>query len=205
MCTNGTECIQCKENFLAFAENTICDTCQININYIKNELTENLITTYANEYINKNKNKYSIVDHYVNNDANYTITIFRAWFCTNSLLQNDYFEINSEIITNKLRNNLKNSKHYVIEYVNNKFKNYFQIYDNEQTRKINIKDDCPDCLEGNNLKLTNNFTSEINDNLGEVMKTKIFENNIDIFSKDNPIFSDMCKNFTIENIDIPLK
>ena len=28
----------------------------------------------------------------------------------------------------------------------------------------------------------------------------MIENNIDPFSKDNPIFTDICKNFTIERI-----
>ena len=31
------------------------------------------------------------------------------------------------------------------------------------------------------------------------------ENEIVILNKDNPISTDICKNFTIESIDIPLK
>ena len=53
--------------------------------------------------------------------------------------------------------------------------------------------------------ITNNFTEEINNHFSKVILNKINEFNIDIFDKDFYIYSDLCKNFTIQNIDIPLK
>ena len=199
ICTNGIECIQCSENFITFADDKVCDICKLNINTITEELSNDLIKKYINDYINKNKNLYSVVDFYINEEQNYTITIFRTWYCTTLLLQNDYFEINTEDINNKLRYNLKNSKHYVISYINYKYKNYIEIYDNEENQQINFSEN------DNILKITNNFTKEMNISLGEIIQNKIKENDINIFDKDDPIFNDICNNFTVENIDLPIK
>lgn len=57
----------------------------------------------------------------------------------------------------------------------------------------------------NNIKIKNNFTEEINNYISKVVLEKINDNNIDIFDKDFAIFNDLCKNFTIQNIDIPIK
>ena len=205
VCSNGTECIQCSENFLLFADNTVCDICKININYVNDELSNDLIKKYINNYINENKNIYSKVEHYINEESNFTIIIFRAWYCTSSLIYDDYFEVNTEELTNQLKYNLDNSKQYVICYVNYKYKNYIEIYDVEKNEQININGNCSNCLEGYNLKITNNFTSEMNYYLSEVIQNKTIENDIDIFNKDDPIFNDICKNFTIENIDLPIQ
>ena len=206
ICTNGTECIQCSDNFITFDDNKICDDCKLNINYINPALSSDLIKYYVNEYINANAYLYSVVDFYINEEYNYTITIFRSWHCTKLLLQNDYFEINTEEIDNILRYNMKNSNHYVIAYINYKYKNYIEIYDNIDSQQININDgNCTDCLNNSLLKITNNFTKEINIILGKVIQNKIKENNLNIFDKDEPIFNDICANFTIENVDFPIK
>lgn len=41
--------------------------------------------------------------------------------------------------------------------------------------------------------------------MGNVITYKIIKNNIDPFNKNDSIFNDICKNFTIEEIDIPIK
>ena len=60
-------------------------------------------------------------------------------------------------------------------------------------------------MNENNLKLTNNFSEEINNYLSEVIIKKIKENNFDIFDKDFYLFNDLCKYVAFQNIDIPLK
>ena len=45
----------------------------------------------------------------------------------------------------------------------------------------------------------------MNSELGKVITNKIIENDIDPFNKNNPIFDNICKNFTIEEIDIPIR
>ena len=39
---------------------------------------------------------------------------------------------------------------------------------------------------------------------GELIKNIISNNKIDIFDSEDPIFNDICTNFTISGIDIPL-
>ena len=183
----------------------IYNNCLINIKYINEEITNELIRNYILDYISKNSTINSIVNHYINNNYNFTITIFRICNCTNLLLKYDYFEINSDNIVNKIKYNINNLKDYVIIYINYKYKNYFEIYDLYENKSINIRRNCNDCFEKNNLKITNNFTEEINSILGKVITNKIIENNINIFNTSSPIFNNICENFTIEEIDIPIK
>jgi hypothetical protein len=204
ICNSGDKCIQCKENFLTFAENTVCDICTVNLTYINDDFSQSLIEQKTLDYINNiNKNNndknYSFVQQYINNNKNFTITIFRTWYCTADLLKTDYFEINNEQITNQIKNILNSNKYYVTAYVNYQYKSYIEIYSNEENRFINeINNICKECTEGNNIIVTNNFTEELN-SLGKVVTTKIIENEIDIFNKDSPIFTDICKNFTIQS------
>ena len=181
--------------------------CIINIIYIKDSLSNNKLMEYIYDYINRISGNLGNlpVNHYINNNLNFTITIFKEWKCTNSLLNHGYFEINPSAIFDKLRKKSNYEKDYIFIYVNRIYKNYIEIYDIREKRKINIYSICPECLRGNNLKIINNFTREINSELGQVLTNKMIENNIDPFSKDNQIFTDICKNFTIESIDIPIK
>ena len=177
----------------------------IKINYLKDNLTIDEISKYVYDYMNNVSYNNSLVNHYINNDLEYIITIFNIWYCTNELLKFDYFEINPNILFNKINNNLSNRNNYIFLYTNLNYKNYIEIYDKSEKIKINIDSICPDCFEGNNLIIKNNFTNEIINELGKVIMNKIIENNIDPFNKDEQIFNNICKNFTIETIDIPIK
>ena len=98
--------------------------------------------------INKNNNdkNYSFVEQYINNNKNFTITIFRTWYCTADLLKTDYFEINNDQITNQIRTNLNSDKYYITAYVNYQYKSYIEIYSNEGKRFINeINSICKEC------------------------------------------------------------
>ena len=181
--------------------------CTVNFDYITEDLNSSIILRYINNYINKKSNSYinSSVNHYINNNLNFTITIFNAWYCTHLLLEYDYFEINPNKIVHKIKNNLNNMNYYIFVYINYKHKSYVEIYDLFEKKKINIKQICPECLERNDLYLINNLTQEIYSSLGKVITSKIIENNIDPFKKTSQIFNNICKNFTIEGIDVPIK
>ena len=45
----------------------------------------------------------------------------------------------------------------------------------------------------------------MNSELGSVIMNKIMEYNINPFNKEEEIFNNFCKNFTIKEIDIPIK
>ena len=182
-----------------------CNDCKINMNYSNENLTNITILKYIYDSFNKVLYYNSFVSHYINKEMNYTITIFNTWFCTNELLKYDYFEINPNVIFNKISHNFSSQIDFIFVYINNNYKNYIEIYNISDINKININSICHDCLEGNNLIIKNNFTNEIYDELGRVIMNKIVENNIDPFNKDEQIFNNICKNFTIETIDIPIK
>ena len=184
-----------------------CNDCLLKIRYISENLTTNIIYKFVYDYINETSiNLYKLpVNHYINNHLQFSITIFNTWYCTNLLLEYDYFEINSNLIFDKINNKSKNTKDYIFVYINMKHKNYIEIYDKLEENKININLICPDCLKENDLILKNNYTNEIYSELGKAITYKIINNNIDPFKKNNQIFNDICKNFTIKEIDIPLK
>ena len=185
-----------------------CNDCTMNIDKINYNLTNFILPSNIYNYINETTIPNYIVNHYFNTSLNYTITIFNKWQCTNLLLEYDFFEINPAIIYNKLNTNLNpNNTHnnYIFVYINHNYKNYIEIYNPFEIRKINIELNCPECFEENNLIIKNNFTSEIYNELGPVIMDKIIKNNIDPFNKDEEIFNNICKNFTVREIDIPIK
>ena len=172
------------------------------IKSINDKITNETIKKYINDYYN-NKKINKTVNHYINKIDNFSITIFKDWFCTEELLQYDYFEINTSKIYNKIKN-LNNSNYFIYIYVNYNYNNYFEIYNTNNKKSLfNIEQLLN--LDENNIKIKNNFTEEINNYFSEVIVNKIIENNINIFNMDHFIFNDLCKNFTIQNIDIPIK
>ena len=207
ICANGTECIKCSEedNYTFFDYNRVCDTCKVNINYINEEFSYDLFKNYTDNYINENMNLFSNVSVYINEENNFFIIIFRAWYCTSSLFENGYFEINVDDLVKKLSNYLNTSEHFVISYVNYNYNNYLEIYDIEKNLLININENCPDCLSQNILKIRNNIHKKLNSTLGEVILNKINDYNIKIFDKNDPIFNDICLNFTLDNVDLTIR
>ena len=183
--------------------------CIIEIENTTEELTYSILEKNLKDYNNilKSINK-SFVNHIINKNLNFTITIFKDWICTNLLLEYGFFEINPSTIYYKINNStyIYDKNNYIFVYTNHNYKNYIEIYDiYEEKNVINNRSFCPGCLEGNNLKIINNLTQEMNSELGKVITSKIIEDNIDPFNKNNPIFDNICKNFTIEEIDIPIR
>ena len=182
------------------------DNCNINIMPIINNLSYSIITKLTSQYVNSTNNS-SQVSLYINDDNNYTITIFNNELSTNFLIRLGKFGINTDKITNEIKNNLNlnDSNNFIISYTNYNYKSYIEIYDEETGQLIDLKTICPKCYEESWLKITNNYTEELLNILGDAMTNKISENNLNIFDKENPIFNDICHNFTIEGIDVPLK
>ena len=130
-----------------------CNNCLINIIYIKDNLTINLTSKYIDNFINESLNNiYNFhVFHYINNDLNFTITIFNQWYCTNLLLEYDYFEINQKLLLDRILNNLNNNKDYIFVYINMKSKSYMEVYNLSEKIRINLNLICQHCFEDNIL------------------------------------------------------
>jgi hypothetical protein len=104
--------------------------------------------------------------------------------------------------------NTRISEPYIIVNINHDNKNILQLFtinpegDNAQ---LNIGEICPECSENNNLlKIKNNFSKKLNQKLSRVLLDKIIENEYNIFEQDEPVLNDLCTNFNIRKIDIPI-
>jgi hypothetical protein len=204
-CINGVECQQCALNNDLIFDNTICDVCQININFITDELNLDLIHSLVENYFQEAKDVLTLIKHYINQNTNYSITIFQSWECTKHLFSRGYFSLDvKNIAKNIIKKNGDSITSLTYVFVNyGKNKNYIEIY-NSREKLIILKQICPECLE-NDFLIKNNLTNTIVNQFGKEITNNIIINDINVFNESDPTFSNFCSNFTIENIDIPLK
>ena len=203
-CVNGEYCQKCAPNNELIFDKTICGSCQVDINYITDDLNLGIIHSLTNKYFDENTNNLTYVPHYINRNKNFSITIFRSWECTKFLFSKGYFYLNTELLSKKLIQNtgesLTSLTYIFVSYSNSR--NYIEIYDSKNTL-INLNQICPECLKLD-FNIGTNLTNIIN-SLGHNIANNIIVNDINIFNETDLYFSDFCSNFTIENIDIPLK
>ena len=210
VCENGEKCMQCKENYLSFKDNSICGICELNVTYLhNNDLTETLINKLVDDYINKNENDFNKVDLVLNLDNNnlikFSVIIFRASECTKLVFeQNNYIEINIDELNNQINPDFSND--YVFTLINHNYKNILELYSitSSGNNQININTLCPQCTEQNYLKIKNNFGDDLANLFGEELLEEISENNYNIFDQNEQIFNDICYNLNIKDIDIPI-
>ena len=183
--------------------------CHIEIKNINEELSFNTIERYINEYLKNNSDIMSnlLTKHYINDNINLSITIFNFWYCTNLLFEYGYFEINTNKILSIMNNSTKiaNNINYIFLYINYNYKAYLEIYNYSIIFKKYTEYIYPFSFEEYDLKIKNNLTRKLNLELGSVIMNKIIEYNINPFNKEEEIFNNICKNFTIWEIDIPIK
>ena len=148
---------------------------------------------------NKTCSTYYCLDNWKEKQKNILI-VNNKYICDIQMQINTYVTSITNLISNTSNSETDN---YSIE------ENYFfENKTNETNKKSKINNDsllCPSFFDNKNLILTNNFTKEIYSELGNIITYKIKQNNIDPFNENIQIFNDICKNFTIENIDIPIK
>jgi hypothetical protein len=179
-------------------DKTLCQNCENKIENIYEEFSDNVIN--INEYINMNKKSLTLL--YANNAYNYSIAIFKAWECTEFLWKKNFFKFNTSSLNYQINKELNIKTNDIVYIFTNKhYKNNLDIYNITNGQKINIKDICPECIE-TGFEITNNYSTNIKNELGIIMYNKIKENNIDIFSKGDKYISDVCQNFTISKIDL---
>ena len=205
VCTNGTKCLKCRKNYELFADGTFCGSCMSQELLINDDLTlkniDNLIQTYIKNY----RNTYDTAVLYTNPKLNYTLTIYRTWHCTDLLLKDKFYRINTENFTKKLTKILnKSDKSFVYAILNYNYKSFFQIYDIDLNRKIDIEKECPECIRLE-YEIKNNYTSEISKLLGNVLSNVVFKYNINVLNSTDPNFHDSCLNIQIEPIDVPIE
>ena len=157
------------------------------------------------EYYFQNIYSYlNTVIRYMN--KNYTLTMLINSDCTESLLEQGYFKIDSKelnnIITEEVGLDLIRHEflfHFFIEYDN---KNHYRVYD-FNSKYVAPKINCIKCVDMPFI-LTYKYSNTVNIILGPILSSTIVLEQVDIFSKDSEIFTDLCQNVTLEGVDIPL-
>ena len=95
-------------------------------------------------------------------------------------------------------------KNFVYVFKSKNYKNNLEIYNSSNGQKINIENDCLECIEIG-YEITNNYSNNVQKEIGPVLLNKIKDNNIDIFNKGDKYISNICQNFTISKIDLSIK
>ena len=96
ICENGNDCLKCTGNYSLFGSGKSCGSCLNFIFNINDELNQNTVDNLILQYINDYKDEYDITVLYVNPYMNYNILFYRTDICTEMLLRQRYFKINSK-------------------------------------------------------------------------------------------------------------
>ena len=141
------------------------------------------------------------IDHFVNDK--YTLAMFINSGCTEGLLEQGYYKIDSTELTNLMTKeaSIRANEfliHFFIKYNNHNYYRIHSIY----TNYIN-PDKYPASLKTPFI-LTNKYNSSISSILGPILSSVVVSEKIDIFSKDSDIYTNLCQNITLLLIDIPL-
>ena len=198
-CEGKAKCIKWTEGYeteIQYNDWTIVKKFDIEIK--KDNLKENM-DIIVQDFIKKNNDNEKLMIDYNDKQENISIIIYKDKG-NKEYLESITSDNEKELLNVLNGNNSNNSKIKVIIKTNGDY--YILVYD-ENGIKLNIKDECPNCI---NIKIniTNNYEKNIDKFFGESIKNIIANNKIDIFDSEDPIFNDICANFTIAGIDIPL-
>ena len=210
---NRSSCIECDENSVISLKNSSnCipiinppadDACKILIHDIDDNINDLDLADFIDYYFINTLPYTKHIDHFVN--KNYTVTMFIYSDCTVDLLNKGYFKIDSNELFNEMHKmaEIESNEFLFSIFVTYNFQNHYTFY-NYYSQHINEYLICPNCLTIP-FTITNKYTFVLNKFLGPIISNVLKSHKINIFSKEDDIFTDSCKNFTLEGIDIPLK
>ena len=209
-CTKD-ECLNCSENYiLSNINKSVClpmitpasdDSCKALINDYNKDINNIELEDFI-EYFFANSLQYpKHVHHFVGN--NYTVTLFIYSQCTEDLLNQGYFKINSNELYNIVISKVGIDSNELLFsiFVTYNFQNYLTFFD-IYTRHINIAEACEDCLDIP-YTITNKYRNKISLVLGPAFANLVESEKLDVFSDKSEIFTDFCHNVTLKRVDIP--
>ena len=210
---NLNECIECKnhENYKWNSTERKCklrpdvefiETCSIKMHEISTDLNDITdLFEFANDY--DYVPYIGTIDHYVNKD--YTITVFVNSQCTEDLLKQGYFKIDSKELQESIKKefNLTNFRIMYSVFVTHNFKSHFRYYD-EDVQLVNTTQKCDSCTD-KEYTITNNYIKNIDRALGPLVASLVDSEKINIFERDSNVYNSICQNITLLSIDMPLK
>ena len=188
-----------------YKDNGINYNCDWAVEKLNMEIKENEdllgnINGLIQNYIEKTNYTEKLLINYV--ATNLSIIIYKGKG-NNELLQNISTPETLELsgIFNEYYSNDTNK---TIKCIIDENGNYsISIYD-EEGKKINLEKEIPD---HSNIKINikNNYEENLNKILGKQIKNIILDNKkIDVFNSEDKIFNDICSNFTVSGIDMPV-
>jgi len=143
------------------------------------------------------------VDHYVNKD--YTVTVFINSGCTEDLLNQGYFKIDSNELQESIKAEFTNYNYKIIfgVFVTHNFKSHFRYYD-EDLKLVDTTQNCNSC-KNKEYTITNNYIKNVDRALGPLVAGIVESEKINIFERDSNVYNSICQNITLLSIDMPLK
>ena len=209
---NRDRCLTCQKRFIMDEENFEClfdidrmpdDNCRISTHQLDLDIGEINFFDLCDYYFEYTFSYLNTIDHFVNDK--YTLTMFINSGCTEGLLEQGYFKIDSTEL-NKVMSKAAGIRanefliHFFIKYNNH---NYYRIH-NIYSYYLNPENDKYKSTRETPFILTNKYNSSISSILGSILSSVVVSEKIDIFSKDSDIYTNLCQNITLESIDIPL-
>ena len=209
---NPKICIECTRQFIINDNGDKClvkpfdipdnDNCSIIIHEYNKTIYElNPWKLADNYWVNIPYTK--IIDHYVG--ENYTSTVFLHPECTQGLLEQGYYKINSTDLQNLLIKGAKieGLKLLFSVYTKYNYKSNLKFYGIELNH-INPYIYCPTCLETDYI-FVNKFIEPLTEILGPIVADLVASEKIGIFDRESQMYNDICQNITFFGIDMPLK
>jgi hypothetical protein len=209
-CTKD-ECLNCSENYiLSNLNKSVClpmitpdsgDSCKVLINDYNKDINKIELEDFIEFFFANSLQFPKRVHHFVGN--NYTVTIFIYSQCTEDLLNQGYFKIDSNELYNKITSKLGIESNELLFsiFVTYNFQNYLTFFD-MYTRYINLTKRCEECLPIP-YTITNKYRNTISLVLGPAFANLVELEKLDIFSDNSEIFTDFCHNVTLKRVDIP--
>ena len=98
----------------------------------------------------------------------------------------------------------KSGNSFIYSILHYNYKSYFEVYDIDINKKLDIQNDCPECLRVE-YEIKNNYVSEINHILGNKLSKIVSKYNINVLNSSDPFFNEPCKNVEMESIDLSIE
>ena len=178
------------------------DKCEVLIHNIDINIEDLDFMYFIDYYFINSFPSTKYVDHFVNEKEKYTVTLFIHSECTEDLLNQGYYKIDSNDLYKEMYDlaNIEANEVLFSIFVTYNYQNHFRFHD---IYSEYIKNEiCPICLNIP-FTITNKYPTIIKNVLGPLLSDLLNNENINLFSKDSDIFTDQCSNVTLDGIDIP--
>ena len=208
---NTTNCLSCLPPYAINRQKTIClippnffredVKCEINMNDLDNINQDYDFQPLVKEYF-KGLDHISKVKHYIGND--FTMTFYINSNCTDGLLQKGFYSIDTRELNKTIieESEFDFNFHLLGIYVNRNYRSYLSFYDLEGTI-VDPKTECSTC-SGVKYIMTHNLYNILNEVIGTPFTELVFERELNMFDKNDDIYTDRCTNFSLFKIDIPI-